>query len=352
MRALAIVLGILQASALRLSDSDPAGECVTIERDFGELGNNIIQVANGLMVAAACNNKCLKVPFIPQLKSLFQYPDRIILNHDGKFANSTRCTELTNNMYAYAETNNIHNGTFFSFACFDAMHECRSLIQQYLTPYLKPEVRLISQNIISKVAVSPPQLTIHLRGVWRPPGDYGYLQAPCYIYDDIIKHGLDDSPFLHVLAIGGKKPGSKKTHPCISHLSETCKRLGCNFSWQQGSLAEDAVALMGATNLVAPVSSTFSWSLSMILDHQIDRIFYPFFDLQDQMLANEVQDQFTSCHAKFDRAFFHGLCSRTSKPLSSGAVLVPLKEPVLDRWEYMLSSAGQEAMTLVKCPAV
>lgn len=137
------------------------------------------------------------------------------------------------------------------------------------------------------------------------------------------------------------------THPCIAHIEKTCQRVGCSFALQHGSLAQDAAAVIGASNLFLAVISTFASTLALLRDH-VDCVFYPYFYLQDSMRS--LEHIFSLYHGNFDEGYFNDLCADVLRPDSSAAVHVPLMEPVEDRRRYMTETSGLQGMRLVRCP--
>jgi len=217
---------------------------VAIDRWYGRLGNNLLQVAHAIFTAKLSGQHRVTTPSGGErgIRRLFQLPPSFDVEPDSEFRTRVNCSE---------------NGD-----CPQSGHWCFKLectgvtrsdytgvLRKYVLPYLVDEAR---EECKQEASNTKHELVIHLRsGDLLDSKHFQSTFAPCSFFDVLVEGNMK---FERVRAI--TEPDLK--HPCLKYFAENK-----NVIVQSKSLEADACALMHAKHLGFGAFSTFSATLSL-----------------------------------------------------------------------------------------
>eukprot|EP00928_Gymnodinium_smaydae_P027068 TRINITY_DN21053_c0_g1_i1.p1 TRINITY_DN21053_c0_g1~~TRINITY_DN21053_c0_g1_i1.p1 ORF type:complete len:675 (-),score=30.28 TRINITY_DN21053_c0_g1_i1:94-2118(-) len=299
-------------SAPEAHEEDPQQRTIAITSWSGRVGNNLLQLANALIVARRIGAVSVRTPQGGAVRELFDLPTVLSVG-----------TDLQSLRRGCPGASAISGTWLLRQPCpFVSVQERRDALRQFVLPWMNSELarcvrrsRRSSQTQTCAASCKNasidlgPELVVHLRG-----GDIfddahvhqQHRQPPCALYQRIFADGIRGIPFKKVIVVterwqkrrrsnhgrnlGNRTPLVDREHPCLQHLFRLKQS---NFASDQlehgdlrsslaythqptiefsvGSLLEDACALLRARHIVVSFS-TFSGALAL-MSSAVQRIY-------------------------------------------------------------------------------
>lgn len=214
-----------------------------INKWFGRLGNNLIQMRNVILIALFYNYNIM-IPYHKFFKTT-----QIILNKN-----------ITNDIFIDNEGNNFFYNkkiTKFNRECFISnIDKMKQILRK---------IFIIDYKVIKPLANN--ELVIHIRGgdIFSKSPHRAYIPPSLSFYKNII----DNSSYEKIYLIN-----DFDNNPCISKLKE----LYSNIIHISSTLENDIKILLSASNLVTSIG-TFPFSL-LFLTNNVKNIYYPSYSIQ------------------------------------------------------------------------
>jgi len=214
---------------------------VAIDRWYGRLGNNLLQVAHAIFTAKLSEHHRVIIPSVGHPLKLFQLPPSFDIEPDSEFRTRVNCSG----------NGDCQSGHWcFKLECTGVTRsDYTGVLRKYVLPHLVDEAR---EECKQEASNTKHELVIHLRsGDLLDSEHFQSRFAPCSFFDVLVEGNMK---FERVRAI--TQPDLK--HPCLKYFAENK-----NVIVQSKSLEADACALMHAKHLGFGALSTFSATLSM-----------------------------------------------------------------------------------------
>ena len=241
---------------------------LVINKWVGRLGNNLAQIVHALHIAKVAGAREVQLPAAKRgadqawMQALLKPRKRKegavieVRPAAGGFPQGVRCPTAG-------------SSTFYHEHCSDVpMAEYHGVMQEYVRPLLSDR---LSACVEARAKAQEGLLTIHVRGediFTKNRKDYrnfgGWQQPPCALYEKVFL----EERFRWILVVTTRD----WANPCVSWLVGFGARRKVRVTVQNGTLFEDACALLSAESLVAAHSS-FTHHLS-VLSTRLRRLYY------------------------------------------------------------------------------
>ncbi|MHA7775268.1 hypothetical protein [Roseibium sp. M-1] len=194
---------------------------------YGRFGNNLLQIANALLLAKLLDLRFVQLPklsWIP-IEQPVEYDDLTLLPYDWDLSKIGPSLK----------------SDFFSGPRFDVLSCGHSMRSSVLRQYIKPLL-----TFPTKFGEFDDQLVIHIRSgdIFSASPHPGYVQPPLAFYRRLIQAELEHRASLKLYVVF-----EDRRNPCVSGLERYALEIGVPLTMQSGSFHDDIGTLLSATKL-------------------------------------------------------------------------------------------------------